>query len=46
MFFQSLTPAGGVWENLRKSWKISENLGGGKGGVNSFLWGRLQNAPT
>lgn len=47
MFFQSLTSAGDVFENLgesqrilenlRESQRILENLGGGKGGVNSFL---------
>lgn len=39
MFFRSLPP-------LEVFWRILENLGNGKGGVNSFLWGRLQNAPT
>lgn len=37
MFFQSLTPAGGVVESLRETWRILENLGGGRGGVNSFF---------
>ena len=26
-----------ISENLRESWRILDNLGGGKGGVNSFL---------
>lgn len=38
MFFQSLPPAGGVLESLRETWKILENLGGGRGGVNSFFY--------